>query len=183
MATIMTHALVGYTIARICVRKPVSPLYWVLVVTAPILPDLDVIAFKHGIPYQDCWGHRGASHSLLIAFVAALILVTLFKVLTRTQGFKVLKDCFWGLFLGISSHGMLDALTNGGLGVAIFWPANCARYFFPIRPLQVSPIGIEHFFEKSFAIMKNEFNYVWIPCLVILFLDYFIQRYSIRNRS
>lgn len=182
MATIMTHAIVGYTIARICVRKPVSPLYWVLTLVAPILPDLDVLGHKYGIRYQDCFGHRGAFHSIFVAFLAALALVALFKLCTNTKGFKLVKDCFWGLFLGISSHGMIDALTNGGLGVAIFWPVKCARYFFPVRPLEVSPLTIERFFEQGFFIMKNEFSYIWIPCLAILFLDYFYQRFSIRNR-
>jgi inner membrane protein len=135
MATIMTHALVGYTLARICVRKPVSPLYWLLVVIAPMLPDLDVIAFKYNIPYEACWGHRGASHSIAIAFVTALILVTVFKVLTRTSGFKVLKDCFWGLFLGITSHAMLDAFTNGGLGVAIFLAYELCPLFLSDSPV------------------------------------------------
>lgn len=183
MATIVTHAVVGYTIARICVRKPIHPLYWILALTAPTLPDLDVLGHRYGIRYQDCFGHRGAFHSLLVALIAALVLVTLFKFLTRTQGFRQIKDCFWGLFLGISSHGMIDALTNGGLGVAIFWPMNCARYFFPVRPLEVSPLGLERFFQQGIFIMKNEFYYVWIPCLAILVLDYLYQVYAMRNRS
>ncbi|WP_413290290.1 metal-dependent hydrolase [Bdellovibrio sp. HCB337] len=179
----MTHAVVGYTIARICVRKPISPIYWIMAMIAPMLPDLDVLGHQYGIRYQDCLGHRGASHSIAAAFLAAIILLVIFKLITNTKGFLTLKDCFWGFFLGIFSHCLLDALTNGGLGVAVFWPMNCARYFFPIRPLEVSPLSVEKFFEQGFFIMKNEFYYVWIPCLAILALDYAYQRFSIRNRS
>lgn len=182
MATIMTHGIVGYTIARLCVRQPVSRLFWVLAFLAPMLPDLDVLGQKYyGVAYSDCFGHRGAFHSLFIAFIAALILIILFKLITRTRGFKITKDGFWAFFLGISSHGMLDALTNGGLGVAVFWPMNCNRYFFPIRPLEVSPLSLSRFFEQGIFIMKNEFYYVWIPCFVILFLDYLWQKRGLRK--
>jgi inner membrane protein len=34
-----------------------------------LAPDLDVIAFAVGIPYQAPFGHRGASHALLTALV------------------------------------------------------------------------------------------------------------------
>jgi inner membrane protein len=178
----MTHGIVGYTIARICVRKPVNPLFWVFAFLAPMLPDLDRLGQKYyGIPYQSCFGHRGAFHSIFVAFFAAMFLLLIFKIFTRTQGFKLNKDCFWAFFLGISSHPMLDALTNGGLGVAVFWPLNCNRYFFPIRPLEVSPLNLDRFLDQGIFIMKNEFYYVWIPCLVILLLDYFFQRFSKRT--
>lgn len=177
MATIMTHGIVGYTIARLCVRKPVSGIFWALTFLAPMLPDLDVIGLKYfGINYHECFGHRGALHSIFVAFFAALTLLMILKILTRIQGFQLNKDCFWAFFLGISSHGMLDALTNGGLGVAIFWPANCSRYFFPVRPIEVSPLTLSRFFEQGLFIMKNELYYVWSFCLVILLFDYFFQR-------
>jgi hypothetical protein len=32
-----------------------------------------------------------------------------------------------------ASHGMLDAMTDGGLGVAFFAPFDNARYFFPME--------------------------------------------------
>jgi inner membrane protein len=184
MATIMTHGIVGYTLARICVRKPVSPIYWVMAFIAPMLPDLDVLGMKYyGIPYNDCYGHRGAFHSIAIALVAAVVLLLVYKAMVRTEGYRLNKDCFWGFFLGMTSHGLIDALTNGGLGVAVFWPANCNRYFFPWRPLEVSPLSLERFMEQGLFIMKNEFYYVWIPCLVILILYFAIQKFSMRNRA
>lgn len=183
MATILTHGIVGYTLARICVRKPVSPLYWVMAFTAPMLPDLDVLGMRYyGIPYGDCYGHRGAFHSIALALIVAVVLLLIFKSISRTDGFKLNKDCFWGLFLGTSSHGLIDALTNGGLGVAIFWPANCNRYFFPWRPLEVSPLSLEHFLQQGLFVLKNESYYIWMPCLAILFLDYGVQRLSMRSR-
>jgi inner membrane protein len=51
-------------------------------------------------------------------------------------------------FLSAASHGLLDALTDGGLGVAFFSPFEQTRYFFPVRPVAVSPIGIREFFNE-----------------------------------
>jgi membrane-bound metal-dependent hydrolase YbcI (DUF457 family) len=36
-----------------------------------LAPDLDVIAFRFGIPYSAPFGHRGAAHSILVALVGA----------------------------------------------------------------------------------------------------------------
>lgn len=49
------------------------------------------------------------------------------------------------LFLATASHGALDALTTGGLGVAFFKPWHLERYFFGFRPIQASSLGIKAF--------------------------------------
>jgi inner membrane protein len=183
MATILTHGIVGYTIAKICVRKPVNPIYWVLAFIVPMLPDLDVFGAKYGIRYEDCWGHRGAVHSIAFALAASMAIFMFFQLITRKKEFRLSKDCFLGLFLGMTSHGMIDALTNGGLGVAIFWPMSCQRYFFGFRPIEVSPLSVSRFFENSIYILKNEALWIWLPCIAILWLDYLFQRGSMRNRS
>jgi len=43
--------------------------------------------------------------------------------------------------LVLASHGVLDAMTTGGLGAALLWPFTDARYFAPWRPIPVAPIG------------------------------------------
>jgi inner membrane protein len=42
----------------------------------------------------------------------------------------------------VGSHGVLDAMTTGGLGAALMWPFTTARYFLPWRPIPVAPIGV-----------------------------------------
>ena len=39
------------------------------------------------------------------------------------------------------SHGLLDTLTDGGLGCALLWPFDLTRYFAPWNPIPVAPIG------------------------------------------
>ncbi len=43
------------------------------------------------------------------------------------------------------SHGILDAMTTGGRGVALLWPLSTDRYFLPWRPIPVAPIGARFF--------------------------------------
>ncbi len=95
-----------------------------------LLPDADVIAFALRIPYAAPFGHRGASHSLV--FAAALALLSLALVPRRTA---------FLLFLAVASHGLLDMLTDGGLGVAVLWPFSSERFFAPWTPIPVAPIG------------------------------------------
>lgn len=101
-----------------------------------LLPDADVVAFRFGIPYSAPWGHRGASHSFVFAVGVALVAAGV----ARALGARAAR---WGglTFLAVASHGVLDALTNGGLGAALLWPFSHGRYFAPVRPLPVSPIG------------------------------------------
>ncbi|RKH53636.1 metal-dependent hydrolase [Corallococcus llansteffanensis] len=101
-----------------------------------LLPDADVVAFALRIPYAAPWGHRGASHSFVFAGAVALAVAGL----ARWKGESASR---WGLLTlaAVGSHGILDALTDGGLGAALFWPFSDARIFAPVRPLPVAPIG------------------------------------------
>jgi len=68
----------------------------------------------------------------------------------------------------IASHGVLDAMTNGGLGLAFFAPFDNTRYFFPFRPIEVSPLSVDAFFSASgAAILTNEFLWIWLHWLFI----------------
>ena len=73
------------------------------------------------------------------------------------------------LFLATASHGVLDAMTDGGSGVAFLAPFDDARYFFPWRPIPVSPIGVSRFFtRRGLDILEAELVLIWIPAAVIL---------------
>lgn len=105
--------------------------------TLAMVPDLDVIGFKWGVKYADEWGHRGASHSIVFAVVLGLLLSW-----PTARGLQAP----WGktallVVLALVSHGLIDSITDGGLGPALFWPLSEARVFAPWRPLPVAPIG------------------------------------------
>jgi inner membrane protein len=121
-----------------------------------------VIAFRIGIPYEAPLGHRGASHSLVFAAALAALCTAAFPRAWRGHASAARTALF--LFLATASHGVLDALTDGGLGVAFVWPFDDGRYFFPWRPLQVSPLGVGAFLgARGAAILANEMAWVWLP--------------------
>lgn len=128
-----------------------------------MLPDLDVVGFAFGVRYSDPLGHRGFTHSIAFAAVLGLLLAAL---LPHREGQRGLIFVF--LFLCTLSHPFLDALTDGGLGVAWFWPFENGRYFFPWRPIAVPPIGIRAFFSPwGWAVLKSELLWIWMPSALV----------------
>jgi len=128
-----------------------------------LLPDADVIAFSLGIPYAAEWGHRGATHSLLFAALVGLCVACIGALGSRP---------FWRTWLlvacVIGSHGLLDMLTDGGLGVLLFWPLSAKRHFAPITPLPVAPIGRSLLSVRGLYVVATE-SLVFLPLLVYAF--------------
>ncbi len=167
MASIFGHSVVGITISYLPgFRKLNRSTKWIGIVST-ILPDLDVLAFRFGIPYTHMLGHRGITHSIFFAALYALI----WKVILRRSKEKKWHQWFY-IFLCTVSHGFLDALTNGGRGVALVAPFSAERFFLPWTPIQVSPLGINRFFSYwGLEVLKSELLYIGIPC-TILFLTF-----------
>jgi inner membrane protein len=118
-----------------------------------LAPDLDVIAFRLGIPYAAPLGHRGAAHSLCIAVALASIAV----LATRRRGEPGMLTRLWALCAVVAvSHALLDTLTDGGLGVALFWPISNRRYFAPWRPIPVAPIGARMLTARGLDVVMME---------------------------
>ena len=161
MATAFTHAFAAMALGKMASEKERGWRFWVLAAGSAVIPDGDVIGFAFGVEYDAFLGHRGFFHSLLFALIWALFVVLLEFRQTRGRELCWLIGFF---FVAMASHGVLDAMTNGGLGVAFFSPFDTTRYFFGWRPLEVSPISIAHFFDRGGgAVLASEFRYVWLP--------------------
>jgi inner membrane protein len=175
MASAFSHAIAALGIGACFYRREVPKRVWALGALYGALPDADVAAFAFGIPYGHMLGHRGLSHSLLAAAGLAAATVGLgFR-----RGVSGMEPAALGsyFFLATASHGVLDALTNGGLGVAFFAPFENSRYFFPVQPIQVSPIGIRRFFgEAGLAVIKSEALWIWIPSAWLAWVAFRIRR-------
>src|SRR5437868_4800418 len=88
-----------------------------------MLPDLDVAGMRLGVAYASDFGHRGFTHSLFFAALAALVGACLYRRLRAR-----FLAAFLFLFAAVASHGLLDTFTNGGRGVEIFWPWTSERF-------------------------------------------------------
>ena len=181
MASAFTHAFVA-AVAVAVVRPSGSAarLYGVAALCA-VLPDVDVLGFAAGIQYGDLLGHRGLTHSLLFA-----VLVGVVATLLVCPGLSRGSARWWAAVMFFScataSHGVLDAMTDGGLGVAFFSPLDPTRYFFPWRPLRVPPIGIELFFSQwGLQVIAGELAWIWLPGLAIGAGAYLVRRGIVRS--
>lgn len=127
-------------------------------------PDLDVIGFRFGIPYEHMLGHRGISHSLAFALTASALAAGVAARVWRLH-FGLLWAYF---FLCLASHGLLDMLTSGGLGIALFAPFSGERYFFDMRPIRVSAIGVSDFLNGRWrTVLGSELQWIWLPSLTL----------------
>src|SRR4051812_20335961 len=73
MPTTITHALAGLGLAgAFAAVRPMPPAFYALSAGLALLPDVDVLAFSLGIPYRSRFGHRGFTHSLAFALLAAV---------------------------------------------------------------------------------------------------------------
>jgi inner membrane protein len=171
--TILTHAVVGATIAKTSTVTAARRLTTAAAICAA-LPDADVVAFRFDIPYGSMLGHRGLTHSLVGAGAIAVAALAVSGWNTRARWTAWLV-----LFAATASHGLLDALTDGGLGVAFFAPFSSARYFFPWRPIAVSPIGAQFFSARGAIVLVFEVLWVWIPAGVVLALCHFLRPRSL----
>jgi inner membrane protein len=164
MASLITHAVAAVALGQ--AAKPAwrsDWRFWSASVFCSVLPDVDVIGFRFGVQYGAVWGHRGMTHSLLFAALTAAVVGTLLNYSGSDRWSLMLL-----LFAITASHGLLDAMTDGGLGVAFFSPFNTTRYFLPWRPIEVSPVSVRHFFStRTASILTSEMIYVWLPCLVL----------------
>ena len=132
------HIAVGLAAARVYEpgQRP-SPATWLFWSAVSMLPDADVIGFSFGVRYADEWGHRGATHSLAFAVAVGIALGVAALLFRR----PVLRTAVTAMIV-LGSHPLLDTLTNGGLGCALFWPFDSTRYFAPWTPIPVAPIGL-----------------------------------------
>ncbi|HEL3158196.1 TPA: metal-dependent hydrolase [Stenotrophomonas maltophilia] len=192
MPSIITHAAVPLALWCAADRGRIPPRLLAAGVIAAMLPDADVLAFALHIPYADAFGHRGASHSLLFAGVLAALAAALAffgsrrpwsaphspgsrrpwsavscqpRLAPTKAGPTVASTVQAAVFVFVcaASHPLLDAMTSGGLGVALAWPWSEQRFFAPWRPIRVSPFAPQFFSARGVATLLSELRWVWLP--------------------
>lgn len=165
MPTVFSHAVAPLALGLGLGRAAVPRRLLAAGVVAAALPDLDVVTFYFGIPYSADLGHRGFTHSLLVAALVGLAGAAGHRLLG--SGFA---RAFLFLFSATASHGALDAFTNGGLGVAFLWPWSGERFWAPdaLRVVEASPISVGRFLSaRGLTVLGSELCWIWPPALAI----------------
>jgi|GEM_PF-862821 len=178
MPSIITHGIVALALATKArsVRSSDRMRLLLVCIFCAIVPDIDVIGFKLGVQYNSLFGHRGFTHSFFFAALLALFGSWLFhrRIRENPRSFTLL---FLLLFTVTASHTLLDAMTNGGEGVALFSPFSNHRYFFPWRPIMVSPIGVEAFLGwRGIQVLANEFLLIVFPLAAVLYFPELMKK-------
>lgn len=169
MPTFITHAVVGAGLSR-AVDRPGKDLHFAVVAAKvaalmAIFPDVDILAFIAGIPYWHWAGHRGALHSVAFAIVLASFAFWLVR-----REFPQAGRREWLIFCAAAvSHGLLDMITDGGLGSAILFPFTKHRFFCAYRPVPVSP-GWSGLFSWGFPLFMWEVGLLWPPAIACFVL-------------
>ena len=170
MPTVMTHAVVGMAAGALTPFTK-RPAFWIASALLPVLPDLDVVGLPLGVPFLSMWGHRGITHSLAAAVVLGVIVA---RLTTRTPGERTLPLAVYFTLI-TASHGVLDALTTGGPGVAFLAPFDATRYFFPWRPIPVSPLAAHFFSAWGWHVFRAELVMVWLPAALVVIVARLIR--------
>src|SRR5437868_2749404 len=104
MASVLAHS----AIALIVRPRPERRLTLALLIGS-LWPDLDLLSLAFEVRPNEMLGHRGLTHSIVAAMLAAAIA----SLVLRSRRDLLL------LFGVAASHGLLDAITAGDVGVAL----------------------------------------------------------------
>lgn len=174
MCTFLGHAAIALPINITVMNKRDNLKIILLSILFAVLPDIDSFGYAAGIKYNSTFGHRGFTHSFIfIAILAFLFNIVFFpKIKIKTKMFFLL---FLNFFLIGFAHILLDAMTNGGLGVAIFSPISNARFFLPWRPIEVAAILPQYFFQLGGSmVLAQETLFIVVPSILYFLIYYYI---------
>ncbi len=182
MASIFAHGFTAFALGKTFSKEVTTPKFWILGIICSMLPDADVIGFKFAIAYEDFWGHRGFSHSLLFALLLGILVTFIFY---NKQFFYKIGIIFILYFTMCTVlHGVLDAMTTGGLGIAFFAPFDNTRYFFSWRPIVVSPIGASNFFSMwGIKVLLSELIWIGIPASIYILAVQYVKKRKIQPQN
>lgn len=175
MASSIGHGVSAIAFSALLPKALRTPLIVTIGIFLSICPDFDVFGYYAGIPYESFWGHRGFTHSI----VFGCALGTLVSILFYRKYHKRNQRLILAIYFSVCtfSHGLIDAMTNGGKGIAILSPFNNDRLFFPWRPIQVSPMSIKRFIsEWGLEVLASEAIWIGIPSLVFYLCVRLIRR-------
>jgi membrane-bound metal-dependent hydrolase YbcI (DUF457 family) len=169
VATLLTHAALPVVARQLGgVPDGMKRRLMVVAIFCACWPDLDVIGFAFGVRTTDLFGHRGLTHSLFAAAIVSTVAAVLwFRALgVASRAFAIVWTF---LFSAAASHGLLDSLTSGDVGIALFAPFENGRHLCPFKLIPVCPLGVQELFGFwGLMTLANELLYVVIPFSLIM---------------
>ena len=183
MPSAFTHLFVAGALGKTYTAEKMPARFWVLSAVCSVLPDIDIIGYYFfGIRYGSMFGHRGFFHSLAFA-----LLVSVLVVMLAFPSFRLFSKKWWSVlaffFIVTASHGILDSMTDKGMGVGFFIPFDNTRYFMPWRPIYASPMSIARFFSQAgLEVLMREIIWIWVPMIAIHAVAWLYRKRRGRNQ-
>jgi len=178
MPSILGHTMAGLSISAACTQGRPPRRIWVLAVACAVAPDLDWFTGLFGIQDGHSLSHRGMSHSLLAALlIAALAMLIGFRSQLRSPR-------HWACMLSAAfSHGLLDACTFGGTGVAFLEPFSKARFVCLWQPIFVSPIPMSgRLLDWLLFSLGTEILWIGLPACLVFSAPRAIEWFRLRGK-
>jgi inner membrane protein len=131
---ILTHGLLGGTLAQSCSNKNETRDATTVGFIAALLADADALIRSTTDPLLTLEYHRQFTHSLIFipvgALLVSLVFLLVFKKLGNPLGFRRI---YLYAFLGCATSGALDACTS--YGTHLLWPFTDERIAWSIVPI------------------------------------------------
>jgi inner membrane protein len=179
MSSLFGHALAGLAISAACTQSRPPRRIWAFAVACAVAPDLDWFTGFLRSADGTSLAHRGLSHSLLAAGLIATAAMLL--------GFRshLRSPRHWACMLSAAfSHGLLDACTFGGTGVAFLLPFSKARFVCLWQPIFVSPIPLSgRLLDWLLFSLGTELVWIGIPALLLFTAPRSIQWLRLRWKN
>ncbi|BDU75885.1 metal-dependent hydrolase [Mesoterricola sediminis] len=158
------HALAGLAVGSAFAGRETDRRTRALALVCAVAPDLDW--FTGFLDPQDRYGlaHRGLFHS----FLAAGALTVLAMALGNRVRWRHPRA--WAcLAVATFSHGLLDAFTFGGRGVAFLEPFSSVHFVSAWQPIFVSPIPLSgRLTDWLFFSLGTELLVIGLPAMAVL---------------
>lgn len=163
MSSLLGHTMAGITLAAAFTKGRPPRRTWALAIACAVAPDLDWFTGFLRFADHSSLSHRGLSHSLLAALlIAAMAMLIGFRDQLRSPR-------PWACMLSAAfSHGLLDACTFGGTGVALLLPFSKARFVCVWQPIFVSPIPLSSkLLDWLLFSLGTELVWIGLPALLV----------------
>lgn len=179
MPTSLSHAAAGLAIASVLKPAKATSRYWMLAAACAAIPDIDALSLPLRLPPNDLLGHRGITHSVLFAVGLSAVVTALWFPRERVG------DDRWRIWLAMClatmSHGLLDALSSYGHGVALLAPMWNQHLCFSSRPLGNIGVGHRGVLSLSLRVAANEAIWIWMPSALVTSLALLLERHRARS--
>lgn len=164
MASVLAHAAVPLIARRAFdFPRPLGRKLDVLAVLCAIWPDLDYATLAFEVRPNELLGHRGLTHSLFVAVLVGLAASLAFR------GARAWRTIALFLVGAAASHGLVDAMTTGDVGVALFAPLESGRHMLPLKLVATCPGGLDEWLGFwGLLTIANELLYIVLPVALIV---------------